>query len=186
MRGKKLAAFLAAGSALIGVPMAWAGLGIQIPGTNWAVSSDDSGATENGEDPVPQCSVNGYRLSLSNVDHAGATIKQYTDKMEPGFTYVPGSSSLTDVNTSTTTPFPDPAISGATGNVLTWKNLSIPVPTGDTTYLHFNVVVLDRSDPNVKNPNALSYDNHGIVILTDGGKANQSTKIRVAKVLSDC
>ena len=67
MKRNKLAALLVAGSALFAVPVAWAGLGQQIAGTNWSVASDDSGSTESGDDPVAQCSVNGYRLSLSTT-----------------------------------------------------------------------------------------------------------------------
>ena len=48
------------------------------------------------------------------------------------------------------------------------------------------MTVLNRADPNVKNPTALSYSDHGIVILSTGDKGNQNAHIRVAKVLSDC
>jgi hypothetical protein len=189
MKRTKLAALLvAASTAVVGAQAAHAGLGIQIPGTNWSVASDDSGATQNGEDPVPQCSLNGYRLSLSNVSYPGgtATISSIVDKMTAGFTYVPGSATLTDVNSQVSVGMPDPALSGPDNSTLTWSRVNSDVPIGDTQILHFNVLVLNRADPNVKNPTALTYSNHGILVLSTGEKANQNAHIRVAKVLSDC
>jgi hypothetical protein len=186
MKSKRLTALLVAGTAVFGVPAAMAGLGQQIPGTNWSVSSDDSGSAANGDDPVAQCSVNGYTLSMSNNRDTDITIAKYVDKMSPGFMYIAGSSTLTDVGTATTTPFGDPATSGVAGSTLTWNGADVVVPAHDTVALHFNVTVLDRSDPNVKNPSALRYQNHGTAVLTDGSKANQNTQIRVSKTASEC
>src|SRR5262249_19486573 len=109
-KGLRALAIAALGCAAVGVPAALASP--QIPGTLWSVSADDSGNTgTGGDDPVPQCSANGYSMSLSNLQGADITVRKYINKMSPGFTYVTGSSTLTDVDTGVTTPFSEPDLS---------------------------------------------------------------------------
>jgi len=155
----------------------------QAPGVTYSVSSDDSGR----QSPVAQCSPNGYSQAIINDTAGDVGVVQFVDKLYSGFTYVPGSATFTDTDTGVSTPTADPDIS-ANGQQLQFHG-PFTVPANDTLTLHFDVIVLDRSDPNVKAPNKGSYPFHGVVTYGDplsGYKVGQNASIRVAKSLSDC
>lgn len=174
------------GLAAIGVPAALARTGgTQIPGTSFAVSADDSGGDQGA---VPQCSLNGYRLSFTNKSGSTLTVSKLSDRLYPGFSYVPGSASVTDASSGSVTPVADPAIGGTGkgGHLLQWPHLTVAVSNDQTVYLHFNVVVLDRADPIVLNPKKLSYPSHGELTLKTGQAVNQNVSIRVSKSQSLC
>jgi uncharacterized repeat protein (TIGR01451 family) len=180
------AALAILGLVSFGVPAALAATGsAQIPGTNFAVSADDSGGNQS---PVAQCSLNGYRLSFTNNSGSTLTVAKLSDRLYPGFSYVPGSATITDGNTGAVTPVDDPAISGTGkgGFLLQWTPPAIGVDNNQTVYLHFNVMVLDRTDPIVLNPRKLAYPSHGQLTLSTGDVVNQSTSIRVSKTSSLC
>jgi uncharacterized repeat protein (TIGR01451 family) len=180
------AALAILGLVSIGVPAALARTGgTQIPGTNFAVSADDSGGDLG---PVAQCSLDGYRLSFTNNSGSTLTVSKLSDRLYPGFSYVPGSATITDANSGTVTPVNDPDISGTGkgGFLLEWPHLASDVWNNQTVYLHFNVMVLDRTDPIVLNAKKLSYPSHGELTLTTGQAVNQNTSIRVSKTSSLC
>jgi hypothetical protein len=155
----------------------------QLPGITYSVSSDDSGR----QSPVAQCSANGYSQAVINDTSGDVGVVQFVDKLYSGFSYVPGSATLTDTDTGVSVPAADPDIS-ANGQQLQFRG-PFTIPANDTVSLHFDVVVLDRSDPNVKDPNKGAYPFHGVVTYGDpapGYKVGQNTSIRVSKTLSDC
>jgi hypothetical protein len=155
----------------------------QAPGITYSVSSDDSGR----QSPVAQCSPNGYSQAVINDTSGDVTVIQFVDKLYSGFTYVPGSATFTDTDTGVTVPAGDPNIS-ANGQQLQFRG-PFTIPANDTVTLHFDVVVLDRSDPAVKAPGKGSYPFHGVVSYGDpisGYKVGQNTSIRVSKTQSDC
>jgi hypothetical protein len=172
--------------AAIGVPAALARTGgTQIPGTIFAVSADDSGGDQG---PVPQCSLNGYKLSFKNSSGATLTVSKLSERLYPGFSFVPGSATVTAAGGGPATPVADPAISGTGkgGHLLQWSHLSLGVANDQAVSLHFNVVVLDRSDPVVLNPKRLSYPSHAELTLKTGEAVNQNVSIRVSKSQSLC
>jgi uncharacterized repeat protein (TIGR01451 family) len=158
---------------------------IQPPGVTFSVASDDSGH----DTAVAQCSANGYFLTVTNQTASDVTVLQFTDKLYSGFSYVPGSTTLTDTDTGVSVPVPDPNISSGGGTTTLQYPASVTVPANDSVVLHFDVIVLDRSDPAVKAPNKAAYPNHAVVKYggdLSGVKIGQNTSIRVSKVASDC
>src|SRR5689334_23748802 len=133
----------------------------QAPGVTYSVSSDDSGR----DSPVAQCSANGYSQAVINNTSGDVTVQKFVDKLFTGFHYVPGSATLTDTDTGVSVPAADPDIS-ANGLQLQFRG-PFTVPANDTLTLHFDVVVLDRTDPAVKSPNKGSYPFHGVITYGD-------------------